>query len=572
MPLIQAASSECVRATTCHQSALPQDLLEAQVGAVREDLLSGTEPRAQGGPPFAAMNASSRMDETMKAPLETVGVDARAAYFILVMSGIAAGTGILGTSILMLATCRSRRYLPKEYREPSVMGAPASPQDVRLAMPLEPVRRRPVTICRRRAQVFGAFFGTFGLCIAVVSDGIISNTLSKDTGLKWESYTLLFSAGCCWMLCQAGVLAIQLEPGRGYSRTSFGEAMLSGIAPFITDSFDTLRDTVFGGLCFTSKKGGLHVLGGISWAYLFVFHCCLIFHSHPRFLVELFRNHMSVFVLPTRDLKSAPVRLSCAAKVLAQIGKQLARTKRRLLLMENIPQAGFGVIYLAVEGGSLVVALLNLATPALQVLVSPRVQKRLARWYAQRLDAAIDDGDEVLVCHLCSEMGAGGKELLDEVVLLSKHLRAILTSRAQKRTDRGDIIVDGDLGSLIEYGSQLNLRGAGLGGQQMLLKAVTAFAVSTVWVDTLALDDNNLTDDDAVAVAPVIATRGAHISGLQELCLSGNRIGDAGAWALAENLAECRVLSLLMVGNLLSEEAKEAVRKACRKHRIDLEL
>ena len=283
------------------------------------------------GPPLAAMN--STVEDTAKAVLERVGVDDRAAFFLLLMSGIAAGTCVVGTLILMLATYRSGRALlgsSEGRQEPSVVGAPASPQDVRLTLPSEPLggpqtQPQQVSPKRRFRQVLATFFGTFGLCVAVVVDGIIHNTLSKDTGLSWESYTLLLTTGCCWMLIQAGVLAVQLEPGRGYSFTSFGEAMLGGIAPFVADSFDTLKDTLFGGFCFLSEKSGLHVLGGISWAYLALFHVCLMFQG--RFLAELFSNHLSVFALATRDLKSSPPRLSRAEKAMALIGKQLARTK-----------------------------------------------------------------------------------------------------------------------------------------------------------------------------------------------------------------------------------------------------
>ena len=61
------------------------------------------------GPPLAAMN--STVEDTAKAVLERVGVDDRAAYFLLLMSGIAAGTCVVGTLILMLATYRSGRAL-----------------------------------------------------------------------------------------------------------------------------------------------------------------------------------------------------------------------------------------------------------------------------------------------------------------------------------------------------------------------------------------------------------------------------------------------------------------------------
>ena len=185
----------------------------------RARIISFREPshKPQGGPPFASMNSNDTMDETIQAALESVGVDERAAHFFLLMSGIAAGTGILGTSILVLATHCSRRAMPKGtegHLEPSVMGAPVSPQDVSVVMPLRGPQQHQhhASVARRRAQVLPAFCCTFGLCIAVVLQRIISNTLSKDTGLKWESYTLLLAAGCCWMIIQAGVLAIQLEP------------------------------------------------------------------------------------------------------------------------------------------------------------------------------------------------------------------------------------------------------------------------------------------------------------------------------------------------------------------------
>ena len=54
--------------------------------------------------PLAAMN--STVEDTAKAVLQSVGVDDSAVYFLLLMSGIAAGTCVVGTLILML-------YLPE---------------------------------------------------------------------------------------------------------------------------------------------------------------------------------------------------------------------------------------------------------------------------------------------------------------------------------------------------------------------------------------------------------------------------------------------------------------------------
>ena len=415
------------------------------------------------------------------------------------------------------------------------------------------------------------------------------------------------------MLIQAGVLAVQLEPGRGYSFTSFGEAMLGGIAPFIADSFDTLKDTLFGGFCFLSEKSGLHVLGGISWAYLALFHVCLMFQD--RFLAEMFSNHLSVFALATQDLKSKSAGLSHTEKAMALIGKQLALTKRLLLLVENIPQAGFAIIFLAVEGGSVVVALLNLAIPALQVLVSVcfygRVQKRLAGWYAQRLDAAMDDGDAVLGRRLCEEIKEGGQEELQaQVAALSKHLGAIIRASARERSDLNHVVLAGELDETelrvcrkcLEAGCKWNggdlfLNGAGLGGRPALLKEVTSFALHSPWVERLDLASNGITSDDAVSMAVVLRAGGAlsmlhlyhnslqdegaealaaalpNISGLRWLDLYNNGIADAGARAVAAKLPECLALErLVMSGDAFGEEAKEALRKACREHKKEIEL
>ena len=534
------------------------------------------------------MKSNVTMDDKVQAALESVGVDERAACFILLMSGIAAGTGILGTSILMLATYRSRRAMFKGTegrQEPSVMGAPVSPQDVSVVMPTKllrapPQQHQPISERRRRAQVFTAFFCTFGMCIAVVLHGIISNTLSMDTGLKWESYALLLSAGCCWMVFQAGVLAVQLEPGRGYSWTSFGEAMLSGITPFVADSFDTLKDTMFGGLCFLSDKSGLHVLGGISWAYLLLFHVWLIFSKETRFLAEFFANHFSVFALPTRDLKSAPDGLSCGEKLLAQIGKQLARTKRQLLLVENIPQAWFAIMFLAMEGGSVVVTLLNLATPALQVLVSwccyGRVQRRLGRWYIQRLQSAIDDCDEVLIRRLCGEIGEGPELLavtldsaiddggevlrrclcceiaqsdhLAQAVPLSRCLRAIALASASDEVDRGHVITSFKLDEkslhivreCLEAGCRadgvLDLRETGLGNWPALLKEITAFALELPCVAELNLCANRLTADNAMRMAVFLLRARGSPGSLKRLQLGENLLQDCGAEAIIDAL------------------------------------
>ena len=128
-------------------------------------------------------------------------------------------------------------------------------------------------------------------------------------------------------------------------------------------------------------------------------------------------------------------------------------------------------------------------------------------------------------------------------------------------------------------------------------ESLTAFALHSPWVEILSLGNNGITSDDAVAVAVALRAGGAlsmlrlhenslqdegaeaiaaalpNISGLRVLYLVSTGIGDAGARAVAAKLPECPALDFLdMSGNKFGEEAKEALRKACREHKPKIEL
>ena len=402
--------------------------------------------------------------------------------------------------------------------------------------------------------------------------GLEDGSLTKETGLAWESYVLLLSSACGWMVAQAAVTVLTLEPGRGYTRTAFGEAMLSGMLPFVADSFDTLKDVLFGGFCFKSTKTGLHVLGVFSWAYLHLFHLCLLYSSSS--LMDLSASHLSVFALSTCDLNNAPSSgLSRAEKVMALLAKQLSPTKRRLLLIENIPQAGMATMYLAVEGGSLLVALLNLAIPAAQVLASiflhRPLQKRLACWYAQRLDASIEDADAVLGRRICGEIS--DVIFASHIAKHSRSLGAILHARARDLSDRGHVVVadDGD-----ELGNRLCWLcvhsgwpffeiciDISLAGQAQVLVALVEFAFKAAWVERLHFVDTSLTAEDADTLTTAM-TKSPHRRRLSMLVFEDNSFGDAGASIIARALPRLDVEKLVLAQNEISDIGAVAIAEA----------
>ncbi|CAE7439040.1 NLRC3 [Symbiodinium natans] len=393
------------------------------------------------------MDASNSTANHVDATLHAVGLDRRSGYFILIMLAMSLVTCLLGTAILRLATCRSRLRMKREQRKEEERARALSTQFGVAVQATDQLKRQPsyrepphpeaVSTRRRGLQVTTVFGFTAAFCFAATVTGILDDSLTKETGLSWESYTLLLCAGCSWMLLQAVVLAVTLQTGRGYSITAFAEAMFTGLCPFVSDSFDSLKDIIFGGLCLQSAHVGLHVVGWASWVYLLAFHVYLIC-CRSICLSDMVASHLSVFAISTTALDSdldlaketdvaervRPSRPGRWESLVALLAKQLSPTRREMLLVENVPQAGLAIIYLAVEGGSLVVGLLNLAVPTMQVLSSlllyGRLQTHLSRWYASRLDAAAEDGDQALAHRVLGELRFAHPIFLDTIASQSR--------------------------------------------------------------------------------------------------------------------------------------------------------
>eukprot|EP00435_Cladocopium_sp_Y103_P072379 s374_g40.t1 len=100
--------------------------------------------------------------------------------------------------------------------------------------------------------------------------------LSKKIGLDWEVYLLLFCCGGFSLLVQSVMAVAWLKAGDRFDAAAFPVASMS-ILPFISDQFDTLKDIIFGALCFQSEHWAIQSLGVLSWLYLLAFHAWFVF-------------------------------------------------------------------------------------------------------------------------------------------------------------------------------------------------------------------------------------------------------------------------------------------------------
>ena len=200
-----------------------------------------------------------------------------------------------------------------------------------------------------------------------------SNELSKKYGIDWEYYFMLFVGCGLWTVAQAAWATWNLAPEESLTLTSFGQACFASMAPIISDHYDTLKDAMFAFLCLESGSSAVQIMGWVSLLYLIALHMYLIGFDEDA-LAELAESHLSGLQMTTKlkDGNSQPVPLKTEMWefVVFTTYKQMTPTKRRLLLLENVPQAVFAVIYLGYEGGSMPVTIMNLGLPCVQTALA----------------------------------------------------------------------------------------------------------------------------------------------------------------------------------------------------------
>jgi hypothetical protein len=155
----------------------------------------------------------------------------------------------------------------------------------------------------------------------------------------------------------------------------------------------------------------------LSWSYLLAFHAWFFLlakypHSHDpgaNCFNELAASHLSVLLIPPKVTGERPG--SCwEGIILPAIYKQVTKSKRDHLLIENVPQALMSVLFLAFEGGSIFVAALNLVIPGVQIVLTfllfRPVRTAAIPALGKRLDKAMRSGNTVAVKALWEEAGS----------------------------------------------------------------------------------------------------------------------------------------------------------------------
>eukprot|EP00438_Fugacium_kawagutii_P035700 Skav234659 [mRNA] locus=scaffold1131:231389:232990:- [translate_table: standard] len=285
-----------------------------------------------------------------------------ALFFVIFFTTIIVGTVIMtagprmkacvGSSYHPLSSSRSGRVEPPSEEGDAAVGLDVESQRVLLAM---------------------AFAATLISCTITGSWSLQTDTLHKDSGLDWEMYALLLAGGGCGVVIQAIFAVKWLPKGQSFGISAFAEGAFVSLAPFMSDAFDTLKDTIFCFLCFQSQFLVLKVIGAVSWLYLVAIH--IYFIRRDDTLAELAGCYLPVLgALPKFEETPAPADNYCCESgrnaVLLLLYKQTTPTKRKLLVIENLPQAVFSIIFLNLEGGSLFVAVINLGIPVAQIIAT----------------------------------------------------------------------------------------------------------------------------------------------------------------------------------------------------------
>ena len=315
--MLQISMRVQLLAVLCHGLPSLPDFLE-----VSEDLLEWKKWKQEFAEyQFPTVQPPEKMLPTTDqlAALPPPEARARFNYYFAVGAILYFGTQVIGCAIFWCGGWDKRwKTLPTS--EPATDGGDES------SAPLLSIRVEKYlagTVCAL----------SMGACFAVVTFSLMTGRLSKRTGLDWELYMILFGASCLWSLVQA-VLRVCIFR-EGLPPLFFVSSTLT-ILPIVGDSCDTLRDIIFGGLCFMSDNMWLKGLGILSWVHVVGLHVYFMVKG-GRFTGFLAGSYLSVLSLP-------PVRVGEPKRMLMRlVFLQVTPTRRQMLVVEQIPQALFAI-------------------------------------------------------------------------------------------------------------------------------------------------------------------------------------------------------------------------------------
>lgn len=372
-------------------------------------------------------------------------------------------------------------------------------------------------VSKQRILVVVVFLATYAVSLMATIYSISTKSLSQISGLDWELWLGLFVLNALSMLIQAFVAVRRLNPGRIFRLGAFAEASITGMTPVISDQFDTVKDVLFAGLCFQSNSRLLQILGISSVLYLLLIH--FYFLSMDSTLGELAASHIPVVLVastpvPQQQNSEAPPRslggghgpsAVLRRRILPVLYRQTTPTRQWMLFLENFPQAVLALIFLWIQGGSLIVTTLNLLFPAAQLLLAwiffPRLRSSVGSWLGERLGVALDDEDQLGARRLWNEAN-----LQNDLTLLRLALPHIRPMMEAFHLQEPENLTDEQLKIIRTWWT--------------ILVEPTRTEVS--------FSDYDLRDANAKVMAGALHWN----TTLKKLCLRNNRIGDVGCQAL----------------------------------------
>ena len=276
----------------------------------------------------------------------------------------------------------------------------------------------PLSQGAQRRLVMLSFGSTVLLSFAATLWSMENGRLSKTLGLDWEVYLLLFCCAGASLLVQAVLAVAWLKAGDRFDATAFAVASFSSMAPFLSDQWDTLKDIIFGGLCLQSQHVFMKIVGVLSWSYLVAFHALFFFMHYfmevylpqaPNCFNELATSHLSVLLIPPK-VQGEWSGGCWEGIILPTIFKQVTKSKLLHIFIENVPQALMSVLFLAVEGGSFFVTVLNIVAPLVHIVLAAAlfepVRAAAIPALGKRLNRAMKSGNIVVAKALWEEAGS----------------------------------------------------------------------------------------------------------------------------------------------------------------------
>ena len=390
-------------------------------------------------------------------------------------------------------------------------------------------------------DVWRAFFGTDLISLVAVFASLHLNRLSKATGLDFEVYLVLFVLQGTRLLGQAVTATRSLGPRRRFPIDTFTLGAVAATMPFMADSFDTLKDVVFGALCIMSERWELRLAGFASLVWLPCVHYTLL--DDNECVADLSGSYFPfASTQPANDeSETAEGEGRCWPKVeksLHELYKQTTPGKIRLLLWEAGPQGVFALLYVFLEGGSKFVTFMQLAAPLLQAAFGWLCNEQLGRWTmrstGKRLAGAFSSGNLPLQ-----------HSLLRTILHAEEELRETALAEARKGIMN---VIKPEVLSKTTW-SMEDLRGfSPLAFGEIILLSQT--------VITIHISHADIGDEGAKALAGALEKNAtvAHID------LFGNSIGVKGAKALAGALEKNPTVAHINLGyNSIGDEGAKAL-------------